>query len=127
MQVRRGTGAGAGVNPLHVPYITRGIPTHDIASEESLDAIIATADRILAEIGIEFREDPETVRLFQQAGGKARDVGPEAWNVTFEPGLIRGLLATAPAEFTQHARNPAKSVRIGAARWCLRPPMVRPS
>ncbi len=121
MQVRRGTGAGAGVNPLHVPYITRGIPTHDIASEELLEAIIATADRILAEIGIEFREDPETVRLFQQAGGKAREVGPEAWNVTFEPGLIRGLLATAPAEFTQHARNPAKSVRIGGKSMVFAP------
>jgi trimethylamine--corrinoid protein Co-methyltransferase len=47
-------GVEAGV---HRPYIVRGIPTYDILSEESLVAIEATADRILAEIGIELRDD----------------------------------------------------------------------
>ncbi len=40
------------------PYIVRNIPTYDILSEENLLKIEAAADRILAEIGIEFRDDP---------------------------------------------------------------------
>jgi len=72
---RRGAGtdksAAPGQNPhLEVPYITRGIPTYDLVGDESLEKIEATAERIMAEIGIEFREDHETMRLFREAGGK---------------------------------------------------------
>ncbi len=48
----------AGRTGLHRPYITRNIPTYDILSEENLVRIEAAADRILAEVGIEFRDDP---------------------------------------------------------------------
>jgi len=106
--------AAAGQNPhLEVPFITRGLPPQDLLGEEGLQRIEATADRILAEIGIEFREDPETVRLFREAGGQVTELGAERWNIRFEPGMIREVLKTAPARFTQHARNPAKSVEIG--------------
>ncbi len=117
---RRGRGgpeARSGVpgqNPhLEVPFITRGIPTYDLASEESLVRIEAGADRILAEIGIEFRDDPETVQLFRTAGGEVTALTRESWNIRFAPGMIREILRTAPARFTQHARNPARSVEIG--------------
>ncbi len=106
--------ATPGQNPhLEVPFITRGIPTYDLLEEESLLRIEGTADRILAEIGIEFREDPETVELFRAAGGKVTALTGESWNIRFAPGMIRELLKTAPARFTQHARNPARSVQIG--------------
>ncbi len=98
---------------MHVPYINRKIPPYNLLDEESLSRIEQGAERILAEIGIEFRDDPETVRLFKQAGGKVTGVSATAWNIKFEPGLIRDLLKTAPSQFTQHARNPAKSVQIG--------------
>jgi trimethylamine--corrinoid protein Co-methyltransferase len=116
---RRGRRGGkrsgeAGQNPhMYVPFISRKIPPYDLLDEESLIRIEQGADRILAEIGIEFRDDPETVRLFKQAGGKVTDVSATAWNIKFEPGLIRALLKTAPSQFTQHARNPARSVQIG--------------
>ncbi len=103
-----------GLNPhLEVPFITRGIPAYDIATDDGLARIEAAADRILAEIGITFREDPETVRLFRAAGGEVTDHGGESWTIRFAPGLIRSILKTAPARFTQHARNPARSVEIG--------------
>ncbi|MCK0140727.1 trimethylamine methyltransferase family protein [Aliiroseovarius sp. F47248L] len=103
-----------GQNPqLEVPFITRGIPTYDLLSDDSLVQIEATADRILAEIGIEFRDDPETVNLFRAAGGHVTDLTADSWNIKFEPGMIRDILKTAPARFTQHARNPARSVEIG--------------
>lgn len=110
----QGRSAEPGQNPhLEVPFITRGIPAYDILGEDSLLAIETAADRILAEIGIEFRDDPEAVRLFRAAGGQVSVLDPNRWNIRFAPGMIREILKTAPARFTQHARNPKNSVEIG--------------
>ncbi|MEZ5797647.1 MAG: trimethylamine methyltransferase family protein [Paracoccaceae bacterium] len=95
------------------PYIVRNIPTYDILSEESLQRIEQTADRILAEIGIELREDAEAMQLYRKAGASVTDLSADTWNLKFEPGMLREILKTAPAEFTQHARNSANNVRIG--------------
>ncbi|NGQ91769.1 trimethylamine methyltransferase family protein [Rhodobacter sp. HX-7-19] len=105
----------------HRPYIQRGIPTYDILSDESLTAIEATADRILAEIGIELREDAEAMRLYRQAGAEVTEQTEGIWRIRFEPGMLREVLKTAPAEFTQHARNPANSVRIGGRNVVFAP------
>ena len=98
---------------LRVPFITRGIPAYDILAEDALVRIEATADRILAEIGIEVREDAETVQLYRAAGATVTEISAEAWNVRFEPGILRQILQTAPARFTQCARNPVNNVEIG--------------
>lgn len=124
---RRGARAGAGAPPeggrlpLEVPFITRNIPTYDLLDEENLVAIENAADRILAEIGIEFRDDEETVRLFKQAGGAVKSVSDSAWNIRFEPGMLREILKTAPERFTQHARNPANTVEIGGDAMVFAP------
>ncbi|WP_420710077.1 trimethylamine methyltransferase family protein [Rhizobium sp. 'Codium 1'] len=102
---RRGT---ATVSPLVVPFIRRNIPTYDILSEESLLRIEAVADRILAEIGIEFRDDPAALDLWRKAGADM-----DGLRVRFPKGMLREILASAPAMFTQHARNPANNVEIG--------------
>ncbi|WP_199750680.1 MULTISPECIES: trimethylamine methyltransferase family protein [Gemmobacter] len=109
----RGTGATRGV---HVPYITRGIPTYDVMGEENLLKIEAAADRILAETGLEFRDDPEALDLWRRAGAKVEGV-----SVKFEPGMLREIVRTAPAEFTQHARNPANNVQIGGRNVVFAP------
>jgi len=111
----------SGGSAVQRPYIVRGIPTYDILSDESLARIEATADRILAEIGIEVREDAEAVRLYREAGANVTEVSPEVWRLRFEPGMLREILKTAPAEFTQHARNPANSVRIGGKNVVFAP------
>ncbi len=90
------------------PYIVRNIPPYDILSEENLIRIEEAADRILAEIGIEFRGDPVALDHWKRAGAEVEDQ-----LVKFEPGLLREVLRTAPASFTQHARNPERSVEIG--------------
>jgi len=112
---RRAERSGAASQNAHlrVPFITRNIAPYDLLGEDSLQKIEATADRILAEIGIEFRDDEETVRLFRAAGATVTEVSAGASNLRFEPGMIREILKTAPARFTQHARNPANSVEIG--------------
>jgi trimethylamine--corrinoid protein Co-methyltransferase len=97
-----------GSDGLGRPFILRNIPTYDILSEENLLKIESTADRILAEIGIEFRDDPVALDHWRRAGAKIDGV-----LVKFEPGLLREVLKTAPQSFVQHARNPARSVEIG--------------
>ncbi len=99
---------GPGSEAIGRPYIARAIPPYDILGEESLARIEAAADRILAEVGIEFRDDPAALELWRRAGARI-----DGLRVRFPPGMLREILATAPRQFTQHARNPANSVRIG--------------
>jgi trimethylamine--corrinoid protein Co-methyltransferase len=114
--------ATPGENPaLRVPFINRRVPTYDILGDAALARIEAAADRLLDEIGIEFRDDPDTVEMFRAAGGRVSPAGDQAWNVRFAPGLIRDILQTAPARFTQHARNPANSVEIGGDAMVFAP------
>ena len=101
---------------LHRPYILRGIPPYDIASEDGLLRIEAAADRILAETGILFRDDPAALALWKKAGAEVNDI-----LVKFPPGMLRDILKSAPREFTQHARNPANSVRIGGKNVVFSP------
>ena len=99
---RRSGGKGA------LRYISRQVPLYEPVSEEGLALIEANADTVLQEIGIEFRDDEEALRLWKDAGA---DVKGE--RVRFPKGLCRELLKTAPETFTQHARNPERSVQIG--------------
>jgi trimethylamine--corrinoid protein Co-methyltransferase len=105
-------------------YITRRIPYYDLLSDDALDQIEQHADRILGEVGIEFRGDAEALRLFREAGA---DVKGE--RVRFAPGQVRTLCQTAPRQFTQHARNPARNVEIGGDHTVFSPaygsPFVR--
>jgi trimethylamine--corrinoid protein Co-methyltransferase len=108
-----------------VPYITRKIPFYEVLDEEGLVILENNADTILEEIGIDFREDPEALSLWKQAGA---DVQGE--RVRMPRGLCRSLIqAHAPREFVQHARNPARNVTIGGKRTVFAPaygsPFVR--
>jgi len=99
------------------PYIDRKIGVLPVLSEEGQELIEANADRILAEVGMEFRDDPEIIAIFAEAGC---DIDGE--RVHFAPGFCRKTIqATAPAEFTQAARNPENSVRIGGNATVLCP------
>ena len=90
------------------PYIVRNIPLTEILGEEGLALIEANADTILEEIGIEFRDDQEALELWRNAGANV-----QGERVHIPKGLARKLISTAPSEFIQHARNPARSVQIG--------------
>lgn len=108
MQDTAGGGAVRGV-----PFIRRRIPPYELLDDAALDRIEAASDRILEEIGVEFRDDPETVMLFRAAGARVRDLGGDRWRLFFPQGLVRELLQAAPERFTQHARNPANNVEVG--------------
>ena len=75
------------------------------------------AERVLEEIGIDFKDDPGALELFRDAGA---DIDGE--RVRFPKGLCREIIqANAPRQFTQHARNPARSVEIGGDHMVLVP------
>ena len=100
-----------------IPYITRRIPLYEVLDEEGLALIERNADTILEEIGIEFREDPEALAIWKSAGA---DVYGE--RVRMPRGMCRQLIqATAPRQFTQHARNPARNVEIGGPHTVFAP------
>jgi trimethylamine--corrinoid protein Co-methyltransferase len=112
---RRGRGgreerrSAASAAPASAPYITRKIPCFEILDEEGLQLIEHNADTILEEIGIEFRDMPEALDILRQGGAEIDGV-----TARFPRGLCRSIIqASAPAEYTQHARNPQRSVQIG--------------
>ena len=99
-------------------YLTRRIPSFELLSEEGLVTIENHADRILAEVGFEIRGDAEAVELFRQAGATVS----EGVRLSFAPGLVRSIIqGSAQREFTQLARNPERSVRIGGRATVFSP------
>lgn len=98
-------------------YIKRNIPYFEILNDEGLSLIEHNADTILEEIGIDFRDDSEALAMWREAGA---DVQGE--RVRFPRGMCRKLVMdSAPAMFTQHARNPARSVVIGGDNTVMVP------
>ncbi len=109
----------------HAPYIDRKIPYYELLDDAALELIENNAETVLEEIGIEFKEFPEALALFKAAGA---DIDGE--RVRFPRGMCRSIIqASAPSEYTQHARNPERSVVIGGKRTVLVPaygsPFVR--
>ncbi|WP_166418279.1 trimethylamine methyltransferase family protein [Cochlodiniinecator piscidefendens] len=100
--------ARAAKNALAAPYTTRNIGLVSLIDDEAIAIIERNADRILDEIGMDFRGDPDTLELFEKHGARV-----DGERVRFDPGWCRDKIKTAPRVFTQHARNPARSVQIG--------------
>ncbi|EQD49130.1 Trimethylamine methyltransferase, partial [mine drainage metagenome] len=70
-----------------VPYITRKIPYFELLDAEGLELLERNADTILEEIGIDFRDDPETLTILRDAGA---DVQGE--RVRFPRGMCRTIV-----------------------------------
>jgi len=97
-------------------FIERNIPNLEILNEEALDIIETNAESVLAEVGVNFVNNPAALALWRDAGA---DV--EGERVRIPRGLARELCKTAPSQFTQHARNPARNVEIGGRNLVLAP------
>ncbi len=104
--------------PTSAPaFITRQVPVYELAGEELLALVEHNAERVLQEIGIDFKGHPDAIDRFRNAGA---DINGE--RVLFPPGLCRQLVqATAPRQFTQYARNPARNIEIGGNHMVLAP------
>ena len=75
--------------------------------DEALELLETNADPILAEIGINLIDD-EALAHWQAAGA---GIGGQRLRIPL--GLCRELIASAPRQFIQHARNSVRSVQIG--------------
>ena len=86
---RAARSARAGVS---MSYITRKVGVYEVLDEEGLATIERNADIILAEIGIEYRDDPEALAVWKAAGA---DIHGE--RVRCPPGMCRSIVqASAP-------------------------------
>jgi trimethylamine---corrinoid protein Co-methyltransferase len=105
-------------------YVTRAIPYYAFLDDDALERIERQAFRLLEEIGIEFRDAPDALARWRVHGAEVQGT-----RVRLSEAMVRQLLASAPAEFTQVARNPARSVRIGGRSQVFAPvygsPFVR--
>jgi trimethylamine--corrinoid protein Co-methyltransferase len=104
--------------PAAPAYITRRLPPYELLSEEGLLAIEAHADLLLAEVGMEIRGDEAALDLWRGAGASLSD----GCRVHVPEGLAREIVRrSAPRQFVQHARNPARSVPIGGEHTVFAP------
>lgn len=127
---RRGGGGAArraersAISVESARFISRNIPNLEILNAEALEIIEANAETVLAEIGVNFVENPAALERWRQAGAEV-----DGERVRIPRGLARQLCKTAPTSFTQHARNPARNVEIGGSNLVLAPvygpPFVR--
>jgi len=90
-------------------WLERRLPPVDLLDEAGYAQIEENAEIILEEVGIAFQEFPAALELWREAGADVRgDM------VHFPRGMCRQIVQEhAPKVFTQHARNPARSVQIG--------------
>ncbi|KZY44123.1 trimethylamine methyltransferase [Roseovarius sp. HI0049] len=129
---RRGRGGGGAARRAErtavsietAKYIERNIPLFEVLNEEALDIIEQNAETVLEEIGVNFVENPKALERWREVGA---DV--EGERVRIPRGLARELIKTAPGEYTQHARNPERSVVVGGRNLVCAPvygpPFVR--
>jgi len=129
---RRGRGGGGAARRAErtsvkietAKYIERNIPNFEVLTEEALDIIEHNAETILEEIGVNFVNNPAALDRWRAVGANV-----DGERVRIPRGLARKLIATAPAKFTQHARNPERNVEIGGKNLVLAPvygpPFVR--
>ena len=125
---RRGRGGGGAARRAErtavridtAKYIERNIPNFEVLNEEALEIIEHNAETVLEEIGVNFVDNPAALERWRDAGA---DIDGE--RVRIPRGLARELIKTAPSQFTQHARNPEKSVEIGG-RNLVRAPVDGP-
>ena len=90
-------------------HLQRSLPPVSVLDEAGLAQIEANAETILSEVGVAFQDFPRALELWRDAGA---DVDGEM--VRFPRGMCREIVqSNAPAAYTQHARNPARSVPIG--------------
>ncbi len=94
------------VSAGHTPLRNR-LPVYEPYSDEQIIAIAGHADRILDEVGVEFRGDEEALELFRAAGARI-----DGERVRFDPGLAESLCSTAPSRFDMYGRD-GRALPIG--------------
>jgi trimethylamine--corrinoid protein Co-methyltransferase len=101
-RVRKGSGA----NYLN---LTNTRPKTELLSADQIEALHNASLTVLEEVGMDIML-PEARARMKAAGA---DVTEGSERVRFDRGLIMDMISTVPSEFTLHARNPLRNVRMG--------------
>jgi len=109
---RRQRPSQAKIDQLPFEQVENPFSPIDILSEDQLNRIHHASLDVLEDIGINFLLD-EAREILKTAGA---DVEKNSTRVRFDRNLILESIAKAPSEFTIHARNPQRSLKIGG-RW----------
>ncbi|MXW48289.1 MAG: trimethylamine methyltransferase family protein [Gammaproteobacteria bacterium] len=109
---RRQRPSEAKIDQLPFEQVENPFSPIDILSEDQLNRIHHASLDVLEEIGINFLLD-EAREILSIAGA---DVEKNSTRVRFDRNLILESIANAPSEFTIHARNPQRNLKIGG-RW----------
>lgn len=102
--------AGFAQKPFRQPV--RRWPPVELISADELETLHEASLRVLAEVGMEVLDNQ--ARQIMRAAGALVRAGER--RVRFDPDLIMAKVATIPASFTLHARNPAHNVQLGGDR-----------
>lgn len=105
----RKTSRNQGFNQLPFAPLSNPYAPLEILSADQLETIHQASLRILRDIGLRV-ENPTALKLLTDLRA---DVDHDNAHVRFDPALIEETLVGLPSEFTIHARNPAKTVRMG--------------
>ncbi|MGB1867351.1 MAG: trimethylamine methyltransferase family protein, partial [Candidatus Puniceispirillaceae bacterium] len=90
-----------------LPGLVGKLPICEVMDGAQVERIDNASKDILENIGVVFR-DPIALADWRQAGAKVIDE-----RVYLDRGLVDELISTIPAEFTYHARDPEKNVKLG--------------
>ncbi|MDE0211372.1 MAG: trimethylamine methyltransferase family protein [Boseongicola sp.] len=90
-----------------LPTLAGTLPLCEVMDESGVERIDGASMHVLEDVGVLFR-DPVALSDWKRAGAKV-----EGEMVHLDRGLVRELIATIPSEFTYHARDPGKIVRLG--------------
>ncbi len=96
---------------------TRSFASVDLASVEAVEQVHNASLKVLGEIGLKVLHDGAR-EIMRKAGAEVDDASMQ---VRFDAELIQQSIASVPAEFTLHSRNPAHHVTVGGDQlfFCL--------
>ena len=110
-QKRQGRSARRNLRQTHdvkmLPALERKLPLTEPMTQAQIERIDSASMDILENVGVHFR-DPISLRDWKGAGAKVVDE-----TVFLDRHLVRELLASIPAHFTYHARNPSNNLPFG--------------
>jgi len=105
---------------VHRPTLVRNIPVIDLLDTDGVEQIHEMAMRIVEEVGVDFRHQP-SLEIWRKTGAHV-----DGERVRAPRELLMDLVAKAPAEYVQHARNPERSVTIGGRNTVFSPSYGNP-
>ncbi len=100
---------------VHHPTLVRNIPLLEIVNEEGVELIHDLAMRIVEQVGVEFR-DAESLEIWGRSSAEI-----EGERVRIGRDELMALVDLAPDTYVQHARNPERTVTVGAQHTVVSP------